>query len=356
MRRAKLYLPKSAWPEIDRTLWDAAFKTGTDLFEDRGPAAHLAERSRLQLQYAYGKFLAFLAARHRSLLARAPAERVSRKTIEGFVKWQPATCGGVTIAIYLHHLWLTLRYICPSEDWSWLLTIGKRIAAQAKQKPGKHHLVTSETLYTLGIDLMDRIIAKVTAAKNISIADAMHYRNGLIIGLLAVVPLRRRTLAALRIGKHLVQSGDLWTIDIPAEDIKTKRPLDYAISAELSARIDLYLAQFRPRIPGAEKHDYLWASNRSRPMREGIIYVTVRQCTREALGFPVNLHRFRSAAATLWSMRDPANVRGSKDLLGHASFATTEQYYIMAQSRLAGRALARAVEPWTSRSLRRVPR
>ena len=91
-------------------------------------------------------------------------------------------------------------------------------------------------------------------------------------------------------------------------------------------------------------------------MRGGIIYVTVRQCTRKALGFPVNLHRFRAAAATFWSTRDPANVRGVKDLLGHASFATTEKHYIMARSRLAGRALARAVEPWTSRSLRRVLR
>ena len=133
-----------------------------------------------------------------------------------------------------------------------------------------------------------------------------------------------------------MQSGDLWALDIPAEDIKTKRPLDYPISAELSGRIDLYLNQFRCRIPGAGTHDYLWASSRSRPMRDASIYATVRRRTREALGFPVNLHRFRHAAATLWSSRDPANVRGAKDLLGHASFGTTEKHYIMAQSRLAG--------------------
>ena len=66
----------------------------------------------------------------------------------------------MTIANYLYHLWLTLQYICPSEDWSWLLTISKRIAAQAKQKPEKHHLVTSETLYALGIELMDRVITQ----------------------------------------------------------------------------------------------------------------------------------------------------------------------------------------------------
>ena len=58
----------------------------------------------------------------------------------------------------------------------------------------------------------------------------------------------------------------------------------------------------------------------------------------------MNLHRFRHAAATFWSIRDPVNVRGAKDLLGQAAFGITETHYIMAQSRLAGRALAHAVD------------
>jgi len=61
--------------------------------------------------------------------------------------------------------------------------------------------------------------------------------------------LRSRTLIALRIGKHLVKTGDLWALDIPAADTKTRRPLDYPISKELCARIDLYLERFRRRIP-----------------------------------------------------------------------------------------------------------
>jgi integrase len=189
---------------------------------------------------------------------------------------------------------------------------------------------------------MNRAIANGDAAKNMAMAHALDYRNGLIIALLALIPLRRRTVAALRVGKHLVKSGDLWALDIPAVDTKTKRPLEYPISTELSRRVDLYLNRFRSRFPGAGMHDYLWASSRG-PMHDRGIYAAVRQCTREALGFPVNLHRFRHAAATFWSIRDPANVRGAKDLLGHASFAPTEKHYIMGQSRLAGRALARAI-------------
>ena len=341
-RTKKLYLPYAAWPEDDRARWEVAFKAGDNLFDDQGPAAHLAERTRLQLQYAYGKFLAFLSARHCGLLVRAPAERLNRKIIEDYVKWQPATCGGVTLAIYLYHLWLTLKFICPSEDWSWLLTISKRTAAHAKRKPEKHHLVTSETLYALGMELMDRVIIQGMPATTRTMQNA--FRDGLIIALLALIPLRRRTLAALRIGKHLIRSGDLWALDIPSKDVKTKRPLEYPISAELSGHITLYLAQIRSRIPGAGTHDYLWASSRGRPMSDRIIYSAVRRRTRKAFGFPVNLHRFRHAAGTLWSIHDPANVRGVKDLLGHTSFHTPEKHYIITQSRLAGRALARAID------------
>jgi integrase len=74
------------------------------------------------------------------------------------------------------------------------------------------------------------------------------------------------------------------------------------------------------------------------------ICAAVRRRAKKAFGFTVNLHRFRHAAATFWSIHDPENVRGVKDLLGHASFGMTEKHYIMAQSRLAGRALARAVD------------
>ena len=75
------------------------------------------------------------------------------------------------------------------------------------------------------------------------------------------------------------------------------------------------------------------------------IYNAVRRRTKKAFGFAVNLHRFRHAAASFWSIRDPVNVRGAKDLLGQASFGgMTEKHYIMAQSRLAGRALAHAVD------------
>jgi hypothetical protein len=212
-----------------------------------------------------------------------------------YVVWRRRLCGDIAIANDLDHLRGALKLICPDTDWSWLLSTIKRIAAMAPRKAGKYHLVTSDRLYLLGIELMDRAVADAQAAERTRTAHAFQYRDGLIIALLALIPLRRRTLAALRIGKHLTKAGDHWALDIPASDTKSGRPLDYPISGEMSARIDVYLNEFRHHIPGADKHTSLWASNQGRPMCADAIYNAVRRRTKGAFGFGVNLHRFRQA-------------------------------------------------------------
>ena len=247
-----------------------------------------------------------------------------------------------SIAIELHHLRLGLKLIFPGLDLRWLLTATKRIALQAPPKPQRNHLVTSERLYRLGLDLMDKADEEVKNTGAVSKRCAFQYRDGLIILLLSLIPLRRRTLTALRVGKHLIRSGSLWALDIPAEDTKTAQPMEFVLCETLSSRIDLYLNKFRPRIPNAENHDGLWVSNKGNPMDDGTIYDVVQRRTRKALGFGVNLHRFRHAALTFWSIHDPKSIRAGKDLLGQRSFGTTEKFYIMAQTRIAGRALAEA--------------
>ena len=341
-RKPRIYLPFDSWPPEDQARWQAAFKAG-DRFDGNGPGAHLAESTRQNRWISYARFLAFISADRPDLLKLRPEARVDPSILDDYVAWRRRSCGYGMVAVDLDCLRSALRLICPGLDWPWLLTLTKRIRAAAPRKPRKYHLVTSDQLYALGIELMDRAVNDAETADRISKQQAFEYRDGLIIALLALIPLRSRTLVALRIGKQLVKTHDRWALDIPAADTKTRRALDYPISEELCQRIDVYLERFRCRIPGADKHTGLWASNKGRPMAAIAIYNAVRGRTKEALGFEVNLHRFRHAAASFWSIRDPVNVRGAKDLLGQASFGITEKHYIMAHSRIAGRALAQAV-------------
>ena len=349
-RAPQMQVPLASWPEEDRNLWTAAFRAG-DPFEECGPAAHLAERTRSDMYYRYSCFLGFLKAKYPERLALPAADRLDLGLITHYAAQRRQSCSERTVASDLRKLRAALRLVCPTGDWSWLLAIAKRIEGQAPPKPERYNLVTSDRLYALGMELMDQALVSSACLSRLSKAQALKYRDGLIIALLALIPLRRRTLAALRIGKHLVKTGPLWALEIPAEDTKTQRALDYPISPKLSERIDVYLSKIRCRIPSANTHDGLWASNQGREMDHGSIYAAVQKRTRAALGFPVYLHRFRHAAATLWGIQDPTNVLGAKDLLGHASFQTTEKHYIMGRSRLAGRALARVVERFKEGSL-----
>lgn len=346
-RGPKIQLSYADWPKKDRARWSVANKSGADLFDDCGTAAHLAEPSRRALQASYGRYLGFVSLKRKQLLDRSPDSRLDRALIADYVAFRRRSCSQSGIAIDLHHLRLALSYICPDIDWSWLATITKRIHANAKRRPPKHHLVTSEQLYALGCELMDQAVASAANKRPVSIADALNYRDGLLIALLALIPLRRRTFAALRIGQQVIKSGEQWGLDLPAQDLKARRPLDYPIPLDLSRRIDLYIDRFRCRIPGAADHNGLWPSNMCHLMDAGTIYDTVCRRTKTAFGYSINLHRFRSAAGTFWSIHDPANVRGVKDLLGHSSFDTTEKHYIMGQSRLAGHALVKAINDAT---------
>src|SRR5690349_10682271 len=295
------------------------------------------------LRSAYARYLGYLISENPKRLCLSVEARPDRDSIRAYVKHLRQSCRDTSVASTLHKLRLALGLMCPGRDWCWLRIIAKRIDAQATPKRDRSQGATSAVLFALGLQLMSKSVNSASAVGRITKEDALTYRDGLIIALLAAVPLRRRTLAALTIDQHLVKIGTHWLLDIPAADTKTCRALEFPVPHALFECIDLYLADFRGAISGANTHQGLWPSAKGHPMDGGAIDDAVRRRTTEALGFPVNLHRFRGAAGNLWSISDPRNVRGVKDLLGHTDFGTTERHYIGAQSRLAGHALARVL-------------
>jgi hypothetical protein len=206
-RVSKLQLPIDQWPPLDKTRWQAAFEVG-DIFDDDSPGSHLSAATREALRVNYAQYLKFLSEKHADLLALPPEERINRDIVAEYVNWLRRGQSESTIPISLHHLRLAYRLVCPDEDWLWLLTITKRLAAAAPRKARRYHLVTSDQLYMVGIELMDGAGAEADAAETVSKAQALRYRDGLIIAVLALIAPRRRTLTALRIGKHLVKSGE----------------------------------------------------------------------------------------------------------------------------------------------------
>jgi hypothetical protein len=129
------------------------------------------------------------------------------------------------------------------------------------------------------------------------------YRDGLLIGLLAIRPLRLRNLAGLILDRTLVQRGDGWWIQIPAAETKTKDPIEEPWPEMLVPHLQTYLADHLSGIAalrGSRKgasSDALWLSMYGPPMTDNGIYDRSVTRTRDGLGQPINPHLFRDCAA-----------------------------------------------------------
>src|SRR5262249_21714406 len=149
-RGFKLMLSLANWPTEDRNRWEAEFESG-DHFDEGGRGTHLATATRQSRQESYGGYLRFLSANHNNLPALPPEARIDQRLVAEYVSWRRTSCGEISVATDLGFLRGALQLICPDTEFSWLLTITKKIAATAPRKAGKYHLVTSDRLYALGI-------------------------------------------------------------------------------------------------------------------------------------------------------------------------------------------------------------
>jgi hypothetical protein len=73
---------------------------------------------------------------------------------------------------------------------------------------------------------------------------ALSFRDGLIIALLTIAPMRRGNLASLTLGRHLVIGGRIWSILLGADETKGKEELEYLLSDKVSRALDRMFVVF----------------------------------------------------------------------------------------------------------------
>jgi integrase len=334
------------WPVRERELWMQNVEVRS-LF-DRPEAPRIPTGSRRACLAAYRILLGFVAERHPQLLLVQPDVRFTFELIREFAEMLEESCSLSTIWNYLHRIAKVLEVICPSANWGWIHVLANRMGRRITRSSGPQ--VSSEYLFLLGVELMQAGESQFFSGDKLKVRAALLYRDGMMIAMLAAIPLRLGSLSRLRVGHELYQIGSLWAISISSEDTKTRRALEYDLSDELSRWLDSYVSCFRKHIPGADSHLGLWPGMSGKALCAAAIWARIKKRTEAGLGTGVSPHRFRHAAGTFWSVRDPENVLGAADLLGHASFGITRKHYIAAQSRIAGRALARILD---RRKLRR---
>ena len=206
-------------------------------------------------------------------LLKAPADRITLERVRAFIDHLSSEVRPTTVAHVVYNLCYAARLIAPKSDWRWLASITSRLAARARPEDRFDRLVPPWHILDFGIELMDEALKlPITGHKRREI----QYRDGLILALLSLWLIRRRSIAALTVSRHLEFDAAGVNILLHPEDTKAKRAESFRVPEQLLPYLLHYLKEIRPRLLGRSEHDGLWASYQGCPLSGGRIYDIVR--------------------------------------------------------------------------------
>jgi integrase/recombinase XerD len=339
--------PIADWPARDRELWNKAVEPG-GLFGGGGAGAHWSAESRVMVARGYNAWLSWLAAKELLDPNMRPAVRVTCERVGAYIAEIQAELAPYSVLGHVQGLHDALRVMEPESNWKWLARL--RLSLRAQVRPARDKLSClkpPQELIALGERLMDEAEA---AAEWSARRRAVRYRDGLLIALLAFRPVRRKNLAMMRLGRHLMKVGGCWQIVFAAEETKTRVPYEAVLPAALGPRLERYLGVHRPVLlrgrlaasnpdapPIDPELDAVWVSEVGTQLSYQALGLQIFFRTRREFGRGLFPHMFRDCVATAVAVDNPKHIGDASLILGHAGHRTTEKHYNHARSLDASR-------------------
>jgi hypothetical protein len=335
------------WPVDLQDAWASACRPGT-LLRQRGPASTWSQPTKVHVIGGVGNLLFWLRQTDQALPGVPFVNLVTPERVMAYAAARRAEIRDISVRSRLVGLVRGMAVLFPDRDWSWIRRIiasipdGRAASRQRKQPRIRHSL----ELFELGVRLTLQAEQETTRRP---IDRAGLFRDGLIIALLALRPIRRKNVVALVIGVHVLRSEGGWRLFLPAEEVKNREEYDKSIPAEVGKLLDRYLQVYRPTLvaigvqAGEPPHSRLWLNDRGAPFRPDAFSMQVCARTKDAFGKSVPPHFFRDSAMTTWAIDLPTQVRGGIHVLGNRSFAVAEAAYNMAGSSVAAAKLQGAL-------------
>jgi hypothetical protein len=317
------------WPPADRRAHEAACRPGSR-FKLGGSASYLAEVSRKDIWGRYGAFLGFLQRISRLNMNSAATEHVTSTNVEAYLADLKGRVLSVTIWNCIYKLRRAAKLLSPGTDFSWLAEIEKDVALVMVPRSKFDRLVLSQHLLEAGLTL----VAEGISSSKSDIARATLVRNGLMIAILALDPMRLRNFTALEIGTTFKEVQGSWWILLPSAHTKTHRPDERRITKRLNWAIESYLKQWRPVLIGSEiDSNGLWISSTTgRALTYKNLGLLISKTTRKTLGVDVSPHLFRTAAASTAAIYGSDTPGLGSAILNHIDAGVTNERYNRAGS------------------------
>jgi integrase len=344
-RKSALRRPRSLlvseWPDADRRAWEQACRPGSRL-KPGGAASHLAPVSRDDFARRYGAFLGFLQRTDRLEHQAGATTQVISPNIEAYIADLKVRVRSVTVYNYIHQLRRAAQLLAPMLDFAWIAEIEKDLALEMEPRSKFDRLVLTGQLVEAGLAL----VTEAQEFVGTDLARARGVRNGLMIALLALCPIRLKNFADLEIGRTFKEVRGSWWIALSGITPKSGRPDERRVPAWLNRYIDVYLSQVRPVLLGSRPPtNPLWISSTTgRRMTTKNLGTLISKITLETLGVDVSPHLFRTAAASTAAAYGGKTPHLASALLNHTDPRVTEEHYNRASTVSAARAYARIIE------------
>jgi integrase len=198
--------------------------------------------------------------------------------------------------------------------------------------------------------LVEAGLALVTEAENFCKASergrARRLRNGLMIAMLALHPIRLKNFSTLEIGRNFVDVNGSWWIVLTASETKEGRPDERRIDDLLKPALDRYLKRYRPYLAAADRGAAaLWlSSNDGNPMTYKAVARVITEITRTTLGVAVSPHLFRTAGASSAAIHGGPKPYLASALLHHTENRVTEAHYNRASNLTAANSFQEIIQ------------
>lgn len=308
-------------------------------------AGHLKPVTRDDLARRYGYFLDFLDRRGSLQSDEQAAANVTVDNVDAYIAELNDRVGSVTVYGSISKLRRAAQFIAPGRDFTWLVDIERDLALEMQPRSKFDRMVMTEVLVEAGLTL----IHEAESSPNLSdLARACPVRNGLMVALLALCPIRRKNFAALEIGHSFVQIRGKWWIVLSAAETKENRPDERPIDELLTPVIDRYLGHHRPVLARTDSPpSALWLSSTDgAPMSYVQVGIVIKATTLATVGVDVSPHLFRTAGASTAAIHGGDNPHLASALLHHTHPDITNAHYNRATSLTAAESLRQIVRQY----------
>ncbi|MEQ1523820.1 MAG: site-specific integrase, partial [Aestuariivirga sp.] len=304
-----------------------------------GNAAHLSPATRMDLVRRYGLYLDY-AMRTSSLdLGGSSASAVTPDLVSGYVAELKRRVASVTVHGSIAKLRRMTQVLDPAAEFKWLHDMENDLALDMIPASKFDRIVESENIVLAGLTLMEEAMQ---VKKRTALQQALAYRNGLMITLLALSPIRLKNFSSLTLFGNFIRTGADWSIALSAKETKERRPDERPIPPFLTQYINAYLDIYRPKLgyPGNE----LWVGLYGKPVSYLGVERIVIETTRQTLGISISPHLFRACGASTAYMHGANNPNLASALLNHRDPKITQDHYNRSRSAFYGREFQRLLD------------